>query len=90
MRMEARVYYYAARIDDGKMKDVPSESFNWLEAAQWDIAFLIHCRHRILKGIHEQENGNRYYVHTIAWEDFDMLRVFGVECVTEFTSKYPT
>jgi hypothetical protein len=87
---QKRILYYAARVDDQKIEGIKSQNFSHVVGKTWEIAFLIHQHGYLLRGIYDHEDGNRYYVSEISWEDFDLLNAFGVPCTTEFPAHYPT
>jgi hypothetical protein len=81
-------FYYAARLDDQRCKNIPTARFPHTVAKKWDIVFLV--LHTYLhEGMYDHDDGNRYYLGRISWEEFDMLKAFGVTCVTDFHADYP-
>ncbi len=82
------LYYYAARVDDGRHSDTSTARFPHRIAKNWDIDFLLYHPY-LEEGMYDHDNGKRYYLSKLSWEEFDMLRAFGVTCATDFRAVYP-
>lgn len=81
-------HWYAVRLDDQRHKDIPTARLPHYIGKKWDVAFLLYHSY-IEEGMYDHDDGKRYYLGRISWEEFDMLKAFGVTCVTDFPADYP-
>lgn len=91
MKRDNTIYYYACR-------SAPSVSTYWADsyaqahlyhkAKTWDISFMVQSYINRPEGFYSYPDGNTYFMHTIAWEDFDLLTAFGVSSFGGFDTKY--
>ena len=76
------IYYYALR--SGDFNEVPESwrtyppGLEESKAKDWEIISLIEAISFRTPGLYTHKNGNRYYMHQIPWEEFDLLTAFDV------------